>query len=1765
MALQPYAPFGAMAVQNSAGVPDVYVPNLAADEQDETANRIARLGPTSVKRVALGLYHTLVVGLKGDQPQLLAWGKNYNNVLGLGVETRERVFPGLVPFFSRHGVFEVSCGTNNSAVLVKRAQQSGGKVYTFGLGNRGRLGYPKSKAEGGARQQGDDAGDGQEDGPSWFTPKPARVRFRDKCKIARISCGADHTLALSDGGALYAWGVGSYGNLGQGDTSDAYSPVRVLLGSEKGSGKKKENLGIGRRGTDPVVVTCCAAGAKHSMACTSDGTLWTWGHGGNGRLGLGHNRGSLSPAVVDYILDRDVVFVSAGDSHSACIDRQGVLYTWGSGGFGRLGHGDQGEIPVPRKVEGFGGVPVLQVACGTFHTLALTHKGTVFAWGAGLALGLGEGEDGGGGMVTVPKHLSDIEVAVLNVAAGPYHSAAVTVGGDLLVWGVGGSSRLGHGDQQNQPFPKYVADLRNRMYVADLQSMLGVSRLRRDYSDFDVLGESAGGAGANAAAWTLQSLGCGENHTVALTGTGAVWVWGSNDEGQLGLGEQVEEDQYEPVKLDCFSTPIRRIACGSKHCLAVAQYGDVFAWGANDDGQLGLGVLRPSFEPAAVTALRQAIDVFCGDDYSACITSNGGAQTVSLALESGTEFGDLWTWGAAESGKLGLGEDVASGSILTPQKVPFSVPVCACSLGTSHALAITARGECYAWGAGYYGRLGIGTTANAYAPTKCDFPKGVRIRSVAAGASHSLALSMDGDLWIWGKKEDTCSTTNYNSPRIFMQLESPSGVPKVKSIAAAEHHSLAVTETGEVFAWGDNKLYQTGCGKRQAERLDRPEMIAGLPNVCQWVATGPQASFFVLCSGEVYAAGVINGGRLGTGWSKRKYQFAPAAVLTHWADFGDIAFQNGDEGFSLGFGNGELLPASGAAGDELAKSNQELSEKTIQTFLSRLTLASFEMGASQAQGAYGVGGGVSWRDMQDLIQQEEFDNRVEQIEQLEDDVILVLGRELDFVLSLGEREKELEQLEGTFQNQALAIVGKVDFDYPRIMLKRALTAILTKLDEFQQMVWTLQQQPAYLLRLFGAINRPWQLEAVTELAEKVYLEIEDDRVKHLLAALMRGLAKQEAEKADSLFTCFHAETSALLRLLRAFCLRDLNLLHIAHFLFQTTNPSSLPSLLGTLESVTFSLSPEEVMAKNGVAASSLSSKASKDEIRREFHKGLDTMKTFLISGLGGGFANIALPPVIRAVLQYATHSVYDRGFLVDYDWLKYGMDFCYTLPAVKLFLHALIIPVFQAPNAYANRCGCPSMAPHVVEKFRACARFLEFCSKPTGTNEGEDKMSSAMMIRAIGMEVWAAVAQAVRFQADIRDTLDVDLTLDLFRAPYDLSDHYVTLRSEMLCTATNLCRKFEPQLNMSAHDPLAALVRRIADGRNPPFDADQLEHCRQEETWHTFRMNHRFLITEKNIVFDPITHAPVPQMFSLRQHAHIKENHRLLSIIIRYTPPEAYDPRFVLQEAIRKLPPVLTARDWRKLHSEMEALAEHFAACDPPDYDRCKMTEHAARVIDDMVQNNIDQLAVMQWIAEDILDRKQHRSYMRHVLRRQEELSAMKRKYEASLKKRVEDVKEAIDAMESLQYPGPLLVQAKRMNVQLWFNSIREKMSRSKKNKTTSGYCPSATFKYAVLFDREIISKLSPSVTPDVMVNLYVTFTLRKDHSWQVVFTHRVHKVEQLVADFVIAKEELLHIRRLPPQATYGFLKSPSDPDGFVEVNVLPFLQALDQVGGQEC
>ena len=137
-----------------------------------------------------------------------------------------------------------------------------------------------------------------------------------------------------------------------------------------------------------------AAGESHSIALTADGSAWSWGWGGNGRLGHGDEyQWQLLPRKIEALADQRVVAVSAGLAHSFAITADGAVWSWGDGGHGQLGHGDQQEQLLPKKVEAFADQRVAAVLARENHSLAITADGAVFTWGKGECGCLGHAED----------------------------------------------------------------------------------------------------------------------------------------------------------------------------------------------------------------------------------------------------------------------------------------------------------------------------------------------------------------------------------------------------------------------------------------------------------------------------------------------------------------------------------------------------------------------------------------------------------------------------------------------------------------------------------------------------------------------------------------------------------------------------------------------------------------------------------------------------------------------------------------------------------------------------------------------------------------------------------------------------------------------------------------------------------------------------------------------------------------------------------------------------------------------------------------------------------------------------------------------------------------------------------------------------------------------------------------------------------------------------------------------------------------------------
>ena len=186
-----------------------------------------------------------------------------------------------------------------------------------------------------------------------------------------ISAGATHNLALCSDGTLVAWGYNFFRQLGNGTTTSSSVPLLVTQNGVL-SGK---------------TVVAISAGAAHSLALNSDGTLAAWGDNGSGRLGDGTTTNSSVPILVtpsSMVAGKTMVGVSASYEHNLALCSDGSLVSWGKNSNGQLGDGSSTTRTVPVLVTQSGlpyGKAMVAISARNYHSIALRADGRVAAWG----------------------------------------------------------------------------------------------------------------------------------------------------------------------------------------------------------------------------------------------------------------------------------------------------------------------------------------------------------------------------------------------------------------------------------------------------------------------------------------------------------------------------------------------------------------------------------------------------------------------------------------------------------------------------------------------------------------------------------------------------------------------------------------------------------------------------------------------------------------------------------------------------------------------------------------------------------------------------------------------------------------------------------------------------------------------------------------------------------------------------------------------------------------------------------------------------------------------------------------------------------------------------------------------------------------------------------------------------------------------------------------------------------------------------------------
>jgi len=517
-----------------------------------------------------------------------------------------------------------------------------------------------------------------------------------------------------------------------------------------------------------------------------------------------HGEGTVARITDVQIETQNWVSISATDSYTVAVRKDGTLWAWGSKVYdGMIVIQDYGTVPVQIGTE----INWAYVSAGRSHAVALRTDGTLWAWGNNSSGQLGDG--------TTNQRNRPVRIGTATswaaVSAGSHNTFAVRTDGSLWAWGRKPLSAPHHGEQQ----------------------------FIMDYGNTPVrIGTDTNWAAASADEW----------HTVAVRTDGSIWVWGCNfyfyfysqldiigvGSGHVGPIQIGWETDWAYMDIDGITVAVRTGADGSLwarsgasnvrvrrdtdlvsvlvgmgHPLVIREGDTLWTLGGNRIGQLGGFTITNRNIPTRTEV---------ATEWGWASVSAGRRHTVAIKAN-----GTLWGWGSNIAGELG----VALGTNEWGKRINSHIPIqvgadtnwTSVSISCGLTVAIRADGTLWGWGASWHDQLGVdlgtnewGERTNSHIPIQMG--RDTNWASVSAGSGFTVAIRTDGTLWAWGRKTsfdfyETTSiiVTDYGNTPIQIGTAT-----NWTSVFAGDSHTVALKNDGSLWAWGSNMYGQLGDG-----------------------------------------------------------------------------------------------------------------------------------------------------------------------------------------------------------------------------------------------------------------------------------------------------------------------------------------------------------------------------------------------------------------------------------------------------------------------------------------------------------------------------------------------------------------------------------------------------------------------------------------------------------------------------------------------------------------------------------------------------------------------------------------------------------------------------------------------------------------------------------------------------------------------------------------------------------------------------------------
>lgn len=763
---------------------------------------------------------------------LLTWGANTEGRLGIildeenssfyikedktqGENNRLVYYPTLVHFPSVYTKVKlVSCGYSHTLALVFE-----GDVYSWGSGKYGCLGLKNNSVS--------------------YTPKKIELDIDGNLfnNISDISCGMYFSIALNTNGIAYSWGCGNNGRLGHGDENSVGNPKII-------SYFEKEEI--------KLVKVCC--GDIHSAAITISKELYTWGCGNYGMLGHGNFTFQTIPTFVEFFKDIKVDDVFLGSSNCMVISSDNRTYGWGKNPHGMLGIPSlvNQNILIPQQVfikdEG---TRVISISIGKMHTLILMSDGSIFSMGNSLEgiLGIHDTYD----KIIEPTKIQDLKfyvsksldirektlykylnsngtikvdasknpLAIVQISVNNTNTAFISNNGDLYMCGEdklilkSNSINVISNFDYNSKKDKIITlkdSTNENCCIYDKNKFAYKAKDNQTWTEtiiklnFPEISEKV----------TFISLG--KTHVICIA-RGKAYSWGSNEYGKLGLSNRaINEYISYPSLIYKVGENVKMSSVSDSHSLVLTHNGEVYSFGQNMYGKLGLGNINKYFnyeteklsepyeqEPQMVKNIIYAEYIACSNTHSACI------MKLDYNYENSYQ---VFTWGSGFSGKLGNNDfgDCYEPKLVEDNDIKYCYIV-QIALGEEFTLALDINHNLWGWGRkkflGYYNDYDF---KNDYIKTPKILNKDIKFKYISANDIGCLALDISGNIYGFGKitinEKSRFYKLEYNSPLFRSEA--------MDFICCSKNHFGSISQDYKLpYTWGSNIFFK--CGQKFAK------------------------------------------------------------------------------------------------------------------------------------------------------------------------------------------------------------------------------------------------------------------------------------------------------------------------------------------------------------------------------------------------------------------------------------------------------------------------------------------------------------------------------------------------------------------------------------------------------------------------------------------------------------------------------------------------------------------------------------------------------------------------------------------------------------------------------------------------------------------------------------------------------------------------------------------------------------------------------------